>query len=94
MRDYLNIGASPSGEKCVQVGDPDYYAKATAECKRFLTLIRKHLGEEVGTASLKIKQFQHESGPYMEVVCYFDDEDEIGMKYAFRCESESPEYWA
>ena len=45
-RDYIDIGASPSDEDCVQVGSPDYERRAREECNRFIALIRKTLGEE------------------------------------------------
>jgi hypothetical protein len=40
-----------------------------------------------------IKTFNHDFGPYMEVVCYYDTDDEQGTDYAFHCESDAPETW-
>jgi hypothetical protein len=93
MRDYIEIGPSPAGEECVQLGTENYYELARAECQNFIAFIRKHLGEEPGSAHLRIKTNHHDFGMYLEVVCYYDDEDLEGVEYAFKCESEVPEYW-
>jgi hypothetical protein len=94
MRDYIEIGSSPAGEDCIQVSrDTDYLPAMRKECQRFLELIRKTLGPEQGTARLYVKSNPHDFGSYLEVTCSYDDQDEEGMKYAFRCEREAPEFW-
>lgn len=92
MKDYIEIGSSPVEEDCLQVGHATSQ-EMKEECKRFLDLIRKVVGPEVGTARLAIKSNPHDFGTYYEVVCYYDDEDEVGMDYAFKCESETPLTW-
>lgn len=93
MRDYIDIGPSPSDEDCVQVGDDNYTRKATVECRRFIELIRKTLGEEPKNTQLRVKFEPHEFGSYASVVCYYDDNDKESIDYAFRCESEAPTRW-
>ena len=95
MRDYLSIGPSPCDEDCVQLGTEGYYERAKDECKRFIKLIRKVCGPEPegSTAMLGIKSNMHDFGDYLDVVCYFDDQDELGMKYAFHVEGNTPETW-
>jgi hypothetical protein len=93
MRDYIDIGSSPAAEDCVQVGTEDYSILAREECKRFIEFIRKHKGPEPENARLAIKGNPHDFGTYYEVVCYFDDEDEKAVEYAFACESDLPETW-
>lgn len=93
MKDYISIGPSPVEEDCVQLGDPDYRSKARKECVRFIELIRKVKGPEAGSARLAITSNPHDFGTYLDVVCYYDDEDEAGMNYAFDCESETPMRW-
>ncbi len=46
-RDHIDIGAAPAEEDCVQVGTPDYTARAKKECLRFIELLRKHMGPEL-----------------------------------------------
>ena len=93
MRDFIFIGASPAEEDCVQLGTDNYYERARAECKRYIEAIRKKLGPEPEGAKLKIKRQPHDFGEYLEVVCYYEDTNEEATKYAFRCESDSPETW-
>lgn len=93
MRDWMDIGPSPVEEDCVQVGTDDYYRLARAECQRFIALIRKHLGAEPDGAQLGIKRNPHDFGEYLEVVCYFDDQNEAAREYALRCESDAPARW-
>jgi len=91
--DYINIGASPAEEDCVQVGDPDYRQKAIPECNRFIELIRKTLGTEPDGAKLKIKAFQHDFGTYHEVVCYYDEDKPEAVEYAYNVEANAPTTW-
>ncbi len=92
-RDYVEIGPSPAGERCVNVGEENYTVRARAECHRFIQVIRATLGEEPGTAHLYVKSNPHDFGTYLEVACSYDDDDEEGATYAYRCESDAPEYW-
>lgn len=93
-RDYVSIGPTPSAEQCQQVGTPEYdHTAARAECRRFLALIRQTLGDEPEGAQLGIKSNPHEYGSYLEVVCYYDDENETAADYAYRCDAEAPENW-
>ena len=93
MRDFMDIGSTPSDEPCAQVGEPDYEREARTECAHFIELIRKVLGPEPDGAHLAVKGFPHDFGQYYEVVCYFEDSDEEARNYAFRCESETPAKW-
>lgn len=93
MREYVEIGCTPHDEDCEQLG-PNYNPQqARFECQVFIRQLRRELGEEVGTARLKVKSNPHEFGTYLEVACYFDSEDEIGCDYAYRCENEMPAEW-
>ena len=92
-RDYVDIGSSPCDEDCAQMGAPDYYTRAKAECARFIELIRKTLGPEPEGARLAVKSNPHDFGAYYEVVCYYVDENDEARKYAYRCESDAPATW-
>jgi hypothetical protein len=70
MRDYFCIGPTPSNEDCAQVGQPNYREKALEECARFIRLLREKIGPEPEGAWLSVKWFEHDFGPYCEVVCY------------------------
>ena len=95
MRDYIAIGSSPVDEDCAQVGSTeyDYYERAKRECTAFIHQLRRQFGEEPPSARLSVKSFSHDFGTYYEVVCYYDDEDEESMDYAFKLEAETPNEW-
>lgn len=93
MIDYLNIGSTPTGEDCAQVGTEDYQRISRIECNAFINQLRRELGNEPHGAFLISKSFPHDFGSYMEVICKYDDTDEEAIAYAFRAESEQPEYW-
>lgn len=93
MQDYLSIGSTPCDEPCEQLG-PNYDAsKARAECRRYIDLIRATMGPEPEGARLAVKSFEHDFGTYMEVVCYFNEENEKAVDYAYDCESSAPATW-
>ena len=98
MRDFIEIGSSPAGEKCAQFNTPGYRAKAKKEMLAYLSQIRRTLGQEPNGARLVIKWFPHDIGQYGydyygEVCCEFDDALPESIKYAFNCGAKSPEYW-
>jgi hypothetical protein len=93
MRDVLSIGSPPWDEACAQVGQPDYDQKAREECRRFMRLLRQHLGPEPEGAQLAIKSFPHDFGDYLDVVCWFETGSPASTEYALRCESETPATW-
>lgn len=93
MRDYITIGSVPAGEKCAQLGSEDYYSQSRAEGRALIGQLRRILGAEKGSAQFAIKGFPHDFGTYHEVVCYFDDSDEVGADYAYTAEGELPEEW-
>lgn len=93
MKDFLHIGAAPAEEDCVQLGAENYSARASEECRRFIALIRKRLGQEPPGARLRVGSFPHDFGTYKEVVCDFDDEIPASVEYAFKVEAEAPSRW-
>lgn len=93
MRDYLEIGSTPAGEDCVQVGSPEYASRYRKECQAFINQLRRQLGPEPEGAVLCVKGFPHDFGTYHEVVCRYDDRYPESVQYAFDCESKAPEYW-
>jgi len=92
-KDYISIGAAPAEEMPVQVGHPDYYRLAIAECNRYIRLIRRDLGPEPEGARLAIKAFPHDYGTYHEVVCWYESDLPESVKYAHRCEREVSSKW-
>jgi uncharacterized C2H2 Zn-finger protein len=93
MQDYISLGPVPSEESCAQIGDEHYAARARAECKRFIELLRATFGPEPSGAYLTAKAFDHDFGTYYEVVCYFNPRVPASIDYAYRCEREAPTSW-
>jgi hypothetical protein len=94
MRDYIEIGPTPSNEDCQQIGTPSYdHDKARAECRRFIEVIRSTVGPEPEGARLSIKSNPHDAGTYLEVACYYEDDNEVAEAYAYKCESDAPTEW-
>ena len=89
--DYINIGSSPNGEKCVQVGDDDYETKSRKECRIYLNQLRRVYGEEPKGAQLTVKSFPHDFGSYTEVICKHND-DEKAIEYAYNLENGCEEW--
>lgn len=94
MREYLEIGAYPPEEECVQVGEDNYDQRANEECRKYIEAIRGKLGREPEGARLAIKSFPHDLGRYREVVCYYDENFPESVAYAYLCESNCPTTWA
>ena len=92
-RDYLCIGSSPPDEDCVGMGSEDYWEKSLAECKRYIERIREFCGDEPLGAQLSIKSFDHDFGPYREVICWYDENYPDSVKYAYKVESDGPLRW-
>ena len=93
MRDYVDIGSTPAEEDCAQVGTDDYAVRARRECGVFIHQLRRQFGKEPGTARLVIGRNPHDAGCYYEVRCTFEDSDEVGSAYAYKCESDAWTTW-
>jgi len=94
MRDFIEIGPTPSEEDCQQCGTPEYAeGKAKEECQRFITLIRKVCGKEPQGACLRVKGNDHDFGRYYEVVCEYDEGLIESVQYAFHVEGNAPTKW-
>lgn len=92
-RDWIDIGSSPPDEDCAQLGSDGYYDQAQKECRAYIGLLRRTLGNEPLCARLAIKSNPHDFGTYLSVVCYYNTENVETENYAFRCESEGPDNW-
>lgn len=69
--EYYEIGPSPWGEECAQIGEDGYNARAHAECRAFIGQILRHYPAPNDFCTLRTKGFSHEFGRYYEVVIPF-----------------------
>lgn len=93
MKQYIILGTTPSEENCAQVGDDNYYEKAKKEARVFIDQIRREFGQEPPCAKLATKLFPHDFGSYIEVVCYYNDDDEESKNYAYKIDYNTPANW-
>ena len=93
MKDDLYIGSAPAGEDCAQLGREGYTERAWRECRALIGQLRRTFGPEPPGVRLYVRHNPHDFGTYLSVNAEFDPEDELGVTYAFRLESELPESW-
>jgi len=93
MRDYIELGPTPAGESCAQVGADDYHEKAREECQRYKELLEATFPDPPQGSRFAIKSFPHDFGSYYEVVVWFDDDNEKSVDFAYKVERNLPETW-
>jgi hypothetical protein len=91
--DYISLGPVPAEEECAQVGRPDYHARARAECRRYIELLRTTFGREPEGARLRITSNPHDFGDYLDVVVEYDSSALGALEYALRVERDAPSRW-
>lgn len=90
MRDYITLGATPAEEPCAQMGSDNYHQLARKESEVYIGQLKRELNPKL---QLGIKQFPHDFGTYMEVVAYFDNDNEEQVAEALRLENNLPGRW-
>jgi hypothetical protein len=93
MRDYIDVGPAPPLEDCAQVGTPDYWERARCECRAYVNLLRRVLGQEPDGARLTVRSHPHDFGSYLSAACEYDPSIAGAIEYAMRCESDGPQEW-
>lgn len=93
MRDKLYLGCSPASEWCAQVGSDGYWEQAKRECRAWINQLRRAFGPEPTQAQLATTSNDHDFGPYLDVVVYFDSKDEAARLYAYRVEANQILCW-
>ncbi|WP_321959571.1 hypothetical protein [Burkholderia cenocepacia] len=94
----IDCGPSPADEACVQLGNEDYQKRSRAECRAYIKVITRALGEPPEGARFIVRPCTHGFGEYFEVAVKVDGEEgspecDTAVRYAFRCESEAPTRW-
>lgn len=92
--EYMEIGPTPFGEDCAQVGDPDYAMNAKMECNRYIELLNSLFPQAADVnAFFSVKSFPHDFGTYYEVCVNFDPEDTKSVDFAYNVDANLPEFW-
>lgn len=89
----LALGPVPAQEAAALPGESDYAARAFAQCRRFIALLRRRLGAEPDGARFSVRRSDQEFDPYLEVVIRYDDENGAARAYAARCDRDAPARW-
>jgi len=92
----ITIGSAPPEEQCAQLGEDNYPVRARAECRRFISQLRRVAAAaniDLGALTLHVKGFSHDFGTYYEVVAQFDEGDEVSSTAAYWLEANTPETW-
>lgn len=87
MRESMELGSSPYGEGCAQVGSDDYYDRARREIRAYIAQLIRVYGQPPDGVSLRIKSFPHDFGSYLEAVVVWDGSDEQQTDYAMQLEA-------
>lgn len=97
MKEYLELACTPLSEDCVQVRpDRNYLPEMKKEVQRFKEMLetRFPIPENlIGQFGFSIKRNNHDFGMYMEVCCWFNDNNETAEDFAYFVESNLPETW-
>ena len=89
MKDYIELGPTPSGEDCEQLG-PNYDSrKAVIECSAYAGQLERMFPG----GNFTVKRFPHDFGTYMEVVVNYDTDSEEETDLAYDVDSGYPETW-
>ena len=93
--EYLELGASPANEDCVQVGSDNYRELALEECRRYKRQLIKQFQEsyDTGLIGFQIKAFPHDFGSYYEVCVLFNEDDEKSCQLAYDVEAQAWPEW-
>ena len=92
----LEIGSTPSGEDCAQVGKEDYFDLAIMEIKAYMHQLMRAFpipANLQGVVSFVKKSNAHDFGSYYELAIKFPEDNEEAVNYAYNVENNAPENW-
>jgi len=93
--EYLDIGSTPSGEDCAQLGSTkyDYYSLSMMELKAYANQLKRIFTDMPSGLSIVKKSNAHDFGTYYELNFKWVDGDRQSERYAYEAEGRLPEYW-
>lgn len=98
MKDFIQLGSTPTEEECAQVGTDDGFERSKKECSVYIAQLNRQFPKQPGNCYFKTKTFQHSIGKndiaeIKEVVLFFENNDEEESKWAFALEERLPDHW-
>lgn len=93
--DELELGTTPTGEDCAQVGSKNYEYSTLArmELKAFYHQLTRLFPNPPAGVTFKTKSNPHDFGTYYDLAVKFDSNDEAAAEYAYNVENNTPEEW-
>ena len=93
--DDLELGTTPSGEDCAQVGATkyDYYELARMELQAFLNQLKRMFPNPPPDVRFKRQSNPHDFGTYYDLAIRYNSNDEEAVNYAMNIENNLPENW-
>lgn len=76
MKDYICVDTCPVEEPCSQVGRPEYWPMAQAECTVFLAQLIRTIGDPPMGCYFKKRHNPHDFGTYLSIDLWYEDLDE------------------
>jgi len=92
MKDFLSLGSTPPEEECAQLGQPNYHEQAQKECAAFINQLKRNF-KLINDMKFGIKRCPHDFGTYLDVVIYFDNDNEEECEIAYNIENNVPFEW-
>lgn len=95
---YIDLGSTPTGENCAQVGQDDYREQTRIEIKAYINQLSRLFTLPEG-AKFVSKSNPHDFGTYHEVNIEYpsdwDDEEELDerIQKLYDIENDIPEFW-
>lgn len=96
MKERMELGPTPSGETCAQLGVNYDSSRAKKECRVFIEQLRRTFAEPLESVygvDFMVTSNPHDFGIYHEVAVTYDEDDEAAVELAFHIESNTPEWW-
>jgi hypothetical protein len=102
MKDYIELGSTPTDEQCAQLGkSDDYDLRAAQECAAYINQLWRILELQFALTrdsnpyqfSLVRKSNRHDFGTYYEVAVRYDDNDKHAVEVAFWLDGNTPNKW-
>jgi len=91
--DYVNIGSTPNGEDCAQLGSDNYNALSRIEGRAYINQLKRMFPNPPYGVLFSLKGFPHDFGTYYEVVVKYLTDNEEAEAFAWEVQNESPENW-
>lgn len=89
----LELGPTPSGEPCAQIGRDDATELNLMEVAAFRDQCMRAFPNIPDDARYIKVRGSHDFGTYYELGIKYNEDDEAAVNYAFEVEANVPEYW-